>query len=84
MNEIGLRHQGDSVAIVTHPLTANLFYSQVTGTPIELQEWLMSGFASCSSYEHTKTGWTLIMPPDNSFLTDPSTVADILPDNLAK
>ncbi|TFG32481.1 histidine phosphatase family protein [Candidatus Thorarchaeota archaeon] len=82
LNEIGLRHQGDSVAIVTHPLTSNLLHSLVTGVPSEIHDWLMSGFASCASYEHTKAGWILVMPPDNSFLTDPSTIADILPDNL--
>lgn len=82
MNEIGLRHQGDSVAIVTHPMTSYIFHSLVTGIKSEFHEWLTSGFASCSSYEHTKTGWTLVMPPDNSFLTDPSTIADILPRDL--
>ncbi|TFG34312.1 hypothetical protein EU527_04170 [Candidatus Thorarchaeota archaeon] len=82
MNGIGLRHQGDSVAIVTHPIIANLFHSLVTGTPSNLHDWLMSGFASCASYEHTKLGWTLAMPPENSYLTNPSTISDILPDDL--
>ncbi len=82
MNEIGLRHQGDSVAIVTHPLLANIFHSQVVGTPSSLHDLLATGFASCASYEHTKKGWTLVMPPDNSYLTDPSTIADLLPEGL--
>jgi broad specificity phosphatase PhoE len=82
LNEIGLRHQGDSVAIVTHPLAIGIFHSQVTGTPLDFHDWSMSGFASCAVYEHSKKGWTLVMPPDNSFLSDPSTIADILPENL--
>lgn len=82
MNEIGLRHQGDSVAVITNPLTASIFYSLVTGVPSDLHEFLMTGFASCATYEHMKTGWTLVMPPDNSYLTEPSTIADILPGNV--
>ena len=58
MNDVGLRHQGDSLAIVTHPLVAGIFHSQVVGVPLDLHDWLMSGFSSCASYEHTKTGWT--------------------------
>jgi broad specificity phosphatase PhoE len=81
MNEIGMKHSGDSVAIVTHPLIATLFFSLVTAAPLDINEWLMTGHASCATYEYATTGWTLLMPADNSFQSNPSSVADWLPEN---
>jgi broad specificity phosphatase PhoE len=82
MNEISLKHPGDSVAIVTHPLIATLFFSLVTAAPLDINEWLNTGHASCATYEYTNTGWSLLMPPDNSFQSNPSSVADWLPENI--
>lgn len=82
MNDIGRRHPDDSVAVVGHTIMSCLFYSLVTAAPLDINEWLMSGFASCATYEYAKTGWTLVMPPDNSYLTEPTCVSDWLPENL--
>jgi len=82
MNQIGAKHPGDSVAIVTHPLIATLFFSLVTAAPLDINEWLMTGHASCATYEYASTGWTLLMPPDSSFQSNPSSVADWLPENM--
>jgi len=82
MNEIVAKHPGDSVAIVTHPLIATLFFSLVTAAPLDINEWLMSGHASCATYEYANTGWSLLMPSDNSFQSNPSSVADWLPENM--
>jgi hypothetical protein len=59
-----------------------LFYSLVTAAPLNIDEWLSTGFASCATYEYAKTGWALVMPPENSFLSDPTGVSDWLPENL--
>jgi len=82
MNEICAKHPGDSIAIVTHPLIATLFFSLVTAAPLDINEWLMTGHASCATYEYANTGWTLLMPPDSSFQSNPSSVADWLPENM--
>jgi broad specificity phosphatase PhoE len=82
MNEIVAKHPNDSIAIVTHPLIATLFFSLVTAAPLDINEWLMMGHASCATYEYANTGWTLLMPSDNSFQSNPSSVADWLPENM--
>ncbi len=82
MNDIGRRHPDDSVAVVCDTILSCLFHSLVSAAPLDLNEWLMSGFASCATYEYAKTGWTLVMPPDNSYLSDPTCVSDWLPENL--
>jgi broad specificity phosphatase PhoE len=82
MNDLGSRHPDDSFAVVTDTTMAFLFYSLVTAAPLSMEEWLKTGFASCATYEYTKTGWKLVMQPDNSFLTDPSMVSDWLPEDL--
>ncbi len=82
MNDIGRRHPDDSVAVVGHTIMSCLFYNLVTAAPLDINEWLMSGFASCATYEYAKTGWTLVMSPDNSFLSVPTCVSDWLPEKL--
>ncbi|MBN2228459.1 MAG: histidine phosphatase family protein [Candidatus Thorarchaeota archaeon] len=82
MNEIAVKHVGDSLAVVMHPLITTLFHSLVTAAPLEFKDWLMMGYAACASYEYTKKGWTLVMPPDNSFQSDPSCTGDILPEDI--
>jgi hypothetical protein len=82
MNNIGSKHPDDSVAVVCDTIQSCLFHSLVTAAPLALDNWLMTGFASCTTYEYAKTGWTLVMPPENSFLSEPTNVSDWLPENL--
>lgn len=82
MNDIGRRHPDDSVAVVCDTIMSCIFHSLVTAAPLDINQWLASGFASCATYEYAKTGWTLVMPPDNSYLSDPTCVSDWLPENL--
>ncbi|MFX1484681.1 MAG: histidine phosphatase family protein [Promethearchaeota archaeon] len=76
MNMIASKYQGDVFAVVTHPLIAILFHSLVTAAPLDLRDWLSTGNASCASYEYTNKGWSIVMPPDNSYLSDPTYVSD--------
>ncbi|MFW9794267.1 MAG: histidine phosphatase family protein [Candidatus Thorarchaeota archaeon] len=80
MNEITSKHSGDVFAVVTHPLIAFLFHSMVTAAPLDIESWLSSGNASCASYEYSRKGWSVVMPPDNSYLSDPTSVADGYPE----
>ncbi|MHA1949023.1 MAG: histidine phosphatase family protein [Candidatus Thorarchaeota archaeon] len=80
MNELANKHQDDVFAVVTHPLIGFLFYSLVTAAPLDIEGWLNSGNASCASYEYSKKGWSEVLPPDNSYLSDPTTVEDGLPE----
>jgi broad specificity phosphatase PhoE len=76
------RHRGNSIAIILSTTMANLFHTLVVGGNPNLDDWLATGHASCAAYEYAKDGWTLIMPPDNSFLIDGNTVRDTLPDEV--
>jgi broad specificity phosphatase PhoE len=73
------KHKGDSIAIVTHTMLATLFHTLVKGGDPTVEEWLNMGHASCAAYEYAKGGWTLVMPPDNSYLTEMTAVQDVLP-----
>ncbi len=77
MGGIVAKHQDDVVAVVVDPLMAILFHSHVTATPFDINEYYSTGYASCASYEYSR-GWSVIMPPDNSFLSEPTTVLDTL------
>jgi broad specificity phosphatase PhoE len=79
LNELASKHQDDVFAVVTHPLVGFLFHTLVTAAPLNLDSWLASGNCSCASYEYSRKGWSEVMPPDNSYLSDPTTVADGLP-----
>lgn len=81
MGGIVAKHQDDVVAVVVDPLMALLFHSLVTAAPLDISEWQSSGHASCASYEYSR-GWSVVMPPDNSYLSDPTTVVDTLPEGL--
>ncbi len=81
MGEIMAKHQDDVVAVVVDPLIALLFHSHVAAIPLDMSEWQSFGYASCATYEYSR-GWSVIMPPDNSYLTDPTTVNDTLPEGL--
>ena len=80
LNELAHKHQDDVFAVVTHPLIGFLFYTLVTAAPLDIEGWLASGDASCASYEYSRKGWREVMSPDNSYLSDPTTVADGLPE----
>jgi broad specificity phosphatase PhoE len=77
MGGIVAKHQDDVVAVVVEPLMTILFHSHVTATPFDISEYYSMGYASCASYEYSR-GWSVVMPPDNSFLSDPTTVSDTL------
>ena len=81
MGGIVATHQDDVTAVIVDPLIALLFHSHVTATPLDISEWQSMGYASCASYEYIR-GWNVVMPPDNSYLSDPTTVRDTLPEGL--
>jgi broad specificity phosphatase PhoE len=82
MNHIGKKHSGDSVAIITDPLSSTLILWLVSGGSLNLQEYLQMGHAACAAYEFSKDGWLLVMPPDDSFLSDPLSVQETLSNDL--
>jgi len=79
MNNIGERNAGESIVVVSHPIVAALFLSLVRGGAPQLEDWLYMGYASCTAYEYSNRGWSLVMPPDDSYLTEPTSVKDRLP-----
>lgn len=79
VHSIARAHPENSVAIIAEPLVFALFYRIVVGGETQVEDWLYSGFASCATYEYSKNGWALIMPPENSFLSQPTDVASSLP-----
>ncbi len=81
MGGIVAKHPDDVVAVVVDPLMSVLFHSHVTATPLDISEWQSMGYASCASYEYAR-GWSMIIPPDNSYLSNPTTVGDTLPEGL--
>jgi hypothetical protein len=64
------------------PLDGLLFYSLVVGGDVQAKQWLDSGFASCGTYEYSTDGWSLVMPPDDSFLPNPVSVREVLPADI--
>jgi broad specificity phosphatase PhoE len=82
MNNIAERSTGGSIAVVTHPMVASLFLSLVRGGPPQLEDWLYLGYASCSAYEYANRGWSLVMPPDDSYLSEPLSIKERLPKDL--
>ena len=84
LNHIGRKHSGESVAVVTNPLTSTIILWLVTGGALNLDDFLQMGYAACAAYEYSKEGWILVMPPDDSFLSNPCTVRDGLSSELIK
>jgi broad specificity phosphatase PhoE len=76
---IAKTHPESSIGIVLSPIVAALFYRLVAGGKPAIEDWLYSSFASCTTYEYSKNGWSLVMPPESSFLSEPSNVIDTLP-----
>ncbi|MBD3406962.1 MAG: hypothetical protein GF411_12665 [Candidatus Lokiarchaeota archaeon] len=83
-NKIAPKHIGDSIAFVTSPLISTLFHAQVTGNFSIASQWLMNSYASCAAYEFSGKSWSLVMSPDYSFLIEPVTMRDVLPDDIIK
>ena len=79
LNNLVTKHRNDSIAIVSHPMIIVLFNSFVIGGIPQVEDWVYSGYCSCASYEVTRKSWNLVMPPDDSFLTEPSSILDSLP-----
>ena len=82
ISDIVRTHPESSISIVLSPIVASLFYRLVVGGKPTIEDWLYSSFASCTTYEYSKNGWSLVMPPESSFLSEPSTVIDTLPEGV--
>ncbi len=80
MGEIVTKHVNDSFAVVADPMIVALFDSLVTGSPIQPGLWIDMGHAACATYEYAR-GWSVVMPPDNSYLSDPTYVSESLPEH---
>ena len=76
ITNIAKKNSGNSVAIVTHPVVALLFDSLVCGGDLTQESLMSLGYASCASYEYSKDGWVLVMPFENSFLSEPTCFSD--------
>ncbi|MHA3964401.1 MAG: histidine phosphatase family protein [Candidatus Thorarchaeota archaeon SMTZ1-45] len=81
MGSLVSKHKDDVVAVVVDPLMAILFHSHIVAAPLDISEWHSMGYAACASYEYSR-GWSLVMPPDNSYLSDPTTVGETLQNEL--
>ncbi len=81
MGNLVAKHKDDVLAVVVDPLMAILFHSHIVAAPLDMNEWHSMGYAACASYEYSR-GWNLVMPPDNSFLSDPTTVGETLQNEL--
>lgn len=79
MSNVSEKNMGGSIIVVSHPIIAALFLSLVRGGPPQLEDWLYMGYASCTAYEYSNRGWSLVMPPDDSYLLEPVSVKDRLP-----
>ena len=77
MGSIVAKHQDDVFAVVVDPFLAALFYTHVTAAPLDIDGWRSMGYAACATYEYSR-GWSVVMPSDNSYLSDPTTVSDTL------
>ncbi|MFW9799564.1 MAG: histidine phosphatase family protein [Candidatus Thorarchaeota archaeon] len=82
VGEFAGKHRGESIAIVTHTIMATLFHTLVKGGNPSIKEWMEMGYASCAAYEYSKGGWSLVMSPDNSFLTEATVVRETLPSEV--
>jgi broad specificity phosphatase PhoE len=80
MGSIVTKHQDDVFAVVVDPFLAALFYTHVTAAPLDINEWHSMGYAACATYEYS-LGWSVVMPSDNSYLSDPTNVGDTLSDS---
>ncbi len=76
-------HVNDSIVLAVDSIVSAVFYWLVVGGEEFIEDWLDSGYASCGTYEYSsKKGWSLVMPPDNTFQREPSSVRDYLSNEL--
>jgi broad specificity phosphatase PhoE len=75
-------HPDSTIGIVLPPMISILFHTLIVGGVAQLEDWLHLGYASCATYEYSKNGWALVMPPENSFLSQPSKIIDTLPKGI--
>jgi broad specificity phosphatase PhoE len=81
MGSLVTSHQDDVFAVVVDPLLSVLFYTHISAAPLDINEWYSTGYAACATYEYSR-GWSVIMPSDNSYLSEPTTVGDSLSDEM--
>ncbi|NHI88022.1 MAG: histidine phosphatase family protein [Candidatus Thorarchaeota archaeon] len=81
MGSIVANHQDDVFAVVVDPFLAVLFYTHIAAAPLDVNEWYSAGYAACATYEYSR-GWSVVMPSDNSYLSEPTTVGDSLSDEM--
>jgi broad specificity phosphatase PhoE len=84
MNSLASRNAGDSLAIIVSPAIEIVVRFLVFGGNPTIHDWLGCGYASCTAYEYLEGGWSLVMPSDNSYLSEPITVGDSLPVELRR
>ncbi len=82
VDNIGSKHRDQAIAIVTHPFIASIFLTLIFGGKPRVSDWLNIGFASCTTIEYSGKKWTLVMPPEDSYLSNPVSVRDTLPIEL--
>jgi broad specificity phosphatase PhoE len=76
VNELAMNHSGQSIVIVCGPIPFILFHRLVVGGSPTKDDWLNLGYCSCASYEYSSNGWALLLPPDNTYLSNPTTISD--------
>jgi len=78
VNELAVNHSGQSIVVVCGSIPFMLFYRLVVGGSPTQDDWLSLGYCSCASYEYSKNGWALLLPPDNTYLSHPTTISDYI------
>ncbi len=73
------RYRGGMLVIVLSPALFVIVLHLVNGGRPSMNEWLETGFATCATCEYTRHGWHMVMSPENSFLTESTTVMDMIP-----
>ncbi len=76
------KHSYDNIVLMTSPLASAAIYHFVTGIEFNPEIWLEIGIPSCACYDFTITQWELVMPPDNTFLTEHIFMQDLLSEQL--
>lgn len=84
LNTLVSTHKDDSIVLVVDPLVGAIIHSLIVGNELQPADWLNIGLGSCATYEHIKRSWTLVMPPDDSFLSSQVPTAEILADDLVE
>jgi len=78
IDRLAKAHPDSIIGLVLPPIISILFHTLIVGGVPTINDWFQLGYASCATYEYSKNGWTLVMPPENSFLSEPTYVQDHL------